>query len=79
MDGRRVMEFCIILIINVRENRKDNQELTIQKHRHHWAHKTQGEDKQNNTIQHSTAQKAKRMSNTDRIKKSGVNPDARER
>jgi len=27
--------------INVRKNRGGNQELTIQKHSQHWAHKTQ--------------------------------------
>ena len=26
--------------INVRENRKDSQEWTIQRHWHHWVHKT---------------------------------------
>ena len=32
---------------NVRENWRDNQEWTIQRHWQHWVHKTQGEDKQN--------------------------------
>jgi hypothetical protein len=32
--------------INVRETRRDNQELTIQIHRQNWAYKTQDEDKQ---------------------------------
>ena len=31
-------------IINVRENRRDNQEWTIQRNRQHWVHKTQDED-----------------------------------
>jgi len=35
------------LNINVRENRKVNQEWTIQKHWQHCAHNTQGEDNQN--------------------------------
>ena len=30
--------------INVRENRRDNQEWTIQRNRQHWIHKTQDED-----------------------------------
>ena len=32
--------------INVRENRRRNQEWTIQNHWQHWVHKTQDEDKQ---------------------------------
>lgn len=35
------------LDINVRENRRVNQEWTIQKHWQHSAHNTQGEDNQN--------------------------------
>ena len=38
--------------MNVRENRSDDQEGTIQRHWHHWAHKTQHED--NKTLNHST-------------------------
>lgn len=30
--------------INVREKRKDSQEWTIQKHQHHWVHKTHNEE-----------------------------------
>ena len=33
--------------INVRENRRGNQEWTIQRNRQLWVHKTQDEDKQN--------------------------------
>ena len=33
--------------INVRENRRENQEWTNQKHWQHWVHKTQDEGKQN--------------------------------
>ena len=33
-----------LLIINVRENRRDNQEWTIQRNRQHWIHKTLDED-----------------------------------
>jgi hypothetical protein len=32
--------------INVRENRRGNQEWTIQRNWKHWGHKTQDEDKQ---------------------------------
>ena len=32
---------------DIRENRRDNQEWTIQKNWQHWVHKTQDEDKQN--------------------------------
>ena len=38
--------------INVRENRRGNQEWTIQRNQQHWGHKTQDEDKQNK--KHST-------------------------
>ena len=34
-------------VINVRENRRENQEWTIQRHWQLWMHKTQNEDKQN--------------------------------
>jgi hypothetical protein len=33
--------------INARENRRDNQEWTIQRNYQHWVHKIQDEDKQN--------------------------------
>jgi len=42
----------------LRDNRRGNQEWTIQKH---WVHKTQDEDKQNK----QKTQKTKKMSNTD--------------
>jgi hypothetical protein len=32
--------------INVRENRRGNQEWTTQRNYQHWVHKTQDEDKQ---------------------------------
>ena len=66
-----------------RENRRDNQELTIKRFWQHWTHTTQDEDKQNKNTQkkttkthtnktktkHTTAQQSlKKMSNT------GVNP-----
>jgi len=41
-DIKRMIEYK-----NVRENRKVNQEWTIQKHWQHCAHNTQGEDNQN--------------------------------
>jgi len=34
---------------NVRENRRGNQEWTIQRNWQHWVHKTQDGDKQNKT------------------------------
>ena len=34
--------------INIRENRRDNQEWAIQRHRQQWMHKPQDKDKQNN-------------------------------
>ena len=38
--------------INVRENRRGNQEWTTQRNYQHWVHKTQDEDKQTkNTTQ----------------------------
>jgi hypothetical protein len=42
------------LRINVRENRRGNQQWTIQRNWQHWIHKTQDEDKQiKNTTQHA--------------------------
>ena len=52
--------------INVKENRRGNQEWTIQIHWQHWIYKTQDEDKQN------TTQKAKKRSNTDPTKSRGL-------
>jgi hypothetical protein len=52
--------------INVNENRRGNQEWTIQIHWQHWKYKTQDEDKQN------TTQKTKKMSNTDPTKSRGL-------
>jgi hypothetical protein len=36
--------------INVRENRKDNQEWTIQRNWQHWEHKTKTNKRKHNTI-----------------------------
>jgi hypothetical protein len=47
-----------------RENRRGNQEWTFERHRQHWAHETQDEDKQNTQTQHNT----EKMSNTDSTK-----------
>jgi len=41
-----------VYYINVRENRRSNQEWTIQRHWQHWAYKTQYEDKENAKTQH---------------------------
>ena len=53
---------------------KTNQLWTIQRHRQHWIHKTQDEDKQNK----STKQKTKKMSNTDPHQKPRLNQGAGE-
>ena len=37
--------FYTTLRINVRENRRGNQQWTIQSNRQHWVHKTHDEDK----------------------------------
>jgi hypothetical protein len=42
--------------IKVRENRRSNQERTIQRHWQYWAHKTHEEDKQATITQHNTEQ-----------------------
>ena len=44
---RRRLVFSFNIQINVRENRRGNQEWKIQRHWHHWVHKTPDEDKQN--------------------------------
>jgi len=42
------------LRINIRENRRGNQQWTIQRNWQHWVHKTQDEDKLiKNTTQHT--------------------------
>ena len=41
-------------LATVRENRRGNQEWTIQRHWQHWAHKKQNEDTQNKTKTHKT-------------------------
>jgi hypothetical protein len=38
-----------ILQVDVRENRRGNEEWIIQRHLKHWAHKTQEEDRENTT------------------------------
>jgi len=40
-------------IINVKENRRGNQEWTIQRNWQHWVYKTQDEDKQNKDTKHN--------------------------
>jgi len=41
--------------INVRENRRGNQECTIQRYWEHWSHKSQNDDKEKTTQHlHST-------------------------
>jgi hypothetical protein len=48
--------------INVRENRRVNEQWSIKRHKQHWAHKTQNDGKKN------TTQKTKKMSSRDSIK-----------
>ena len=43
---KKIIDF-IVVQIDVRKNRRGNQEWTIQRHWQHWAHKTQNEDKHN--------------------------------
>ena len=62
------------MYIHVRENRRGNQEWTIQRHRQQLAHNTQNEDKQNKNL----TQKIKKMSNMNLTKTSVVNLCARE-
>ena len=45
---------------NVRENRRDNQELTIQKLRPHWTYKTQDEKKPKETNKQAQHRNLKR-------------------
>ena len=63
--------------LTVRENRKGNQELTIQRHRHidQTRHKTTTKKAQ----KHNATQKTKKMSNKDSIKNPGVKTSACER
>jgi hypothetical protein len=48
------------LEINARENRRGNQQLTIQRYWQYWVHKTLDEDKQNKKL----SSEAKRKRNT---------------
>ena len=38
------------MTINVIGNQRGNQERTIQRHRQHWAHKTQAKDRKKRVI-----------------------------
>ena len=60
--------------IKIRENRRDNQLHTTQRHRQHWVNKTHDEDKQNKytTLQH------RKDEQHESPKKTGVSPGARE-
>jgi hypothetical protein len=62
--------------INVRENRRDNQEWTIQRNWQHLVYKIRDEYTQNK--KNNTTQKTKTVSNTDPIKNQGMNTGARE-
>ena len=45
--------------INGRENRRNNEEWTIQRNLQHWVYKTQDEDKQSNNNNKKTTQNRK--------------------
>ena len=52
---QKLNAFISTKYINVRENEKTegcNSEWTIQRHRQHWAHKTQEEDKKKTKAKH---------------------------
>jgi hypothetical protein len=67
---------CAELEIHVRENRRGNQERTIQRKWQHLTHKKTNKTK--HTTQHNTTQKAKKMNNIHPTKKPRVNIGARE-
>jgi hypothetical protein len=65
-DGK----ICYILnncYINIRENRRDNQEFAVQRYKQYWAHNPERRENKPNkqTKQQNTIQKTKKMSNTD--------------
>ena len=41
------MDYTMALLINVRENKRDNRYWAIQRHKKHWTRKTLDEDKEN--------------------------------
>ena len=43
--------FSLFHELNIRENRRGNQEWTIQRHWQYWVHKTRDEDKRNTKTQ----------------------------
>ena len=56
--------------INVRENRKTNQEWTIQKHRHQWGQATEGrQTKQKNKQQQTKTKNKKTKKQTNKANK----------
>ena len=63
--------------INVRENRRGNQEWTIQRHCHRLGTQDTGR-RQKKTPQNQPYTENIKMSNTDPRKKTGVNPGALE-
>jgi len=44
-----LFEASVLCLINVRKNRRGNQERTTQRHCQYWANKTQDESKENKT------------------------------
>ena len=49
------------MYINVRENRRGNQEWTIQRHWQHWVCKAQDEDKEKQKVQHRKLKKNEQL------------------
>ena len=62
--------------INVRENRKGNQEWTIQRHCQHGVYDTQDEDRQSTKSQHNTENQKDEQHGLHQ--KPGMNPGAHE-
>jgi len=54
---------CFTLLINISENRKGNQEWTIQRHRRHWTW-----ERERWQVKMNTTQKTKRMRMRNTIK-----------
>ena len=67
--------------INIRENRRGKQEWIIQRQWKHWTHKTEDEDKKQNTRKHSTTQYNVQNKIDEKYEPNqnpGINPDAHE-
>ena len=60
--------------INVRENRRGNQEWTIQRHWQHWINKTQGEGKHSETQNTTSVGHSYAQANTNNVNKKMSSP-----